>query len=105
MQLRSFTESDWHGFAGAEPPDSTKGEGEEPQITYHASVDDNAYIIVVDRDGVQFIPNYEVFPGMRGDTYMKHIPFRYGVVLVNSLIEDVSSEMLIDVLGFRVIPA
>ena len=102
MKLKAFDETDWHGFAGAEPPH--EGDGEAPQITYHASVDNNAYIIVVDRDGVQFIPNYEASPGVQYETYMKHIPFRYGIIMVEALIEDVSSELLIDVLGFRVIP-
>ncbi len=102
MKLIEFDEHDWHGFAGAEPPH--KGDGDGPQITYHASVDNKGYIIVVDRDGVQFIPNYEDDPAIQSETYMKHIPFRYGIIMVEALIEDVSSELLIDVLGFRVIP-
>ena len=102
MKLTEFNETDWHGFSGAESPH--EGDGDAPQITYHASVDDKAYIIVVDRDGVQFIPNYDISPGIMRETYMKHIPFRYGIIMVEALIEDVSSELLIDVLGFRVIP-
>lgn len=102
MKLNVFQESDWHSFAGAEPPH--KGDEDGPQITYNTTVDDKGYVIVVDRDGVQFIPNYDDDPAIQSETYMKHIPFRYGIVMVEALIEDVSSELLIDVLGFRVIP-
>ena len=92
MKLKEFDDNDWYGFAGAEVSEHD----DPPRITYSATVDDRAYVVVVERTSIQFMPN--------GDdslpTYMKSMPFKQGIILINALIEDVSSELLVDILGF-----
>lgn len=94
MRTKPFEKDDWHGFSGAEKSD----DGYEPRISYQTTVDDIDYVVVVEKATIQFLPNADT--DVPYPTYMKHIDFHLGLVLINALIENISRELLIDVLGF-----